>query len=72
MTILDISDSLKIIQKHKKAEKSEVISDRQKDRQTDRQTDTVNYRVALTRLKIMCSGLALSESVARLTGLWIE
>ena len=29
-------------------EKSEVIS----DRQTDRQTDIVNYRVALTRLKI--------------------
>ena len=30
-------------------EKSEVIS----DRPTDRQTDIVNYRVALTRLKII-------------------
>ena len=46
MKILDISDSLKIIQKHKKAEKSEVISDG-----TDRPTDIVNYRVALTRVK---------------------
>ena len=45
MKILDISDSLKIIQKHKKAEKSEVIS-RSDFGQTDRQTDIVNYRVA--------------------------
>ena len=47
LKILDISVSLKIIQKHKKAEKSKVIS----DRPTDRQTDIVNHRVALTRLK---------------------
>ena len=46
MKFLDISDSLKIIQKHKKAEKSKV---------TDRPTDIVNYRVALTRLKKLTS-----------------
>ena len=38
LKILDISDSLKIIQKQKKAEKRKVISDRPTDRQTDRQT----------------------------------